>query len=87
MQTENRQTFRVVVNRKLHKIYRSLNINFSNPGMAIGHDVFDYLQYDGTFYISDNVRQDEETDSDYAGFVFGYQNNRYTYLYYKLLPT
>lgn len=43
--------------------------------MAIGHDVFDHLEYDGTFYISSDFEH-RRLDDDYAGFVFGYQNNQ-----------
>ena len=44
--------------------------------MAIGHDVFGHLEYEGTLYISSDV---ERRDDDFVGFVFGYQNNRLVY--------
>ena len=43
---------------------------YSDPGMAIGRESFDYVEYSGTLFIGNNI------DDDYAGFVFSYQSNR-----------
>ena len=43
--------------------------------MAIGRDSFDYVEYSGTFFVGLNL------DDDYAGFVFGYQNNRLYFVF------
>ena len=45
----------------------------SRPGIAIGNDRMRGIDYEGTFYIDDS-------DDDYVGVVFGYQDNTHFYL-------
>ena len=39
----------------------------------MGPNRFNYVRYTGSFHII----QELEPDNDYAGFIFGYQDNRY----------
>jgi syndecan 4 len=64
------------INDDGEEILQTLN---SDPGMAIGHDVFNHFEYEGTLYISSDIEADR-LDDDFAGFVFGYQNNRKFYV-------
>lgn len=64
------------INDDGEEILQALN---SDPGMAIGHDVFNHFEYEGTLYISSDIEADR-LDDDFAGFVFGYQNNRKFYV-------
>lgn len=54
------------------EIWQLLN---SDPGIAIGPDVFTGVDFEGTFYIDDN-----DDDDDFVGFVFGYQDPRHFYV-------
>ncbi|XP_002731598.1 cartilage oligomeric matrix protein-like [Saccoglossus kowalevskii] len=46
----------------------------SDPGILIAYPGFGGVDYDGTFFVN------SVTDDDYAGFVFGYQDNKSFYV-------
>ncbi|XP_077299488.1 cartilage oligomeric matrix protein-like [Arctopsyche grandis] len=45
----------------------------SNPGLAVGYDSFNGVDFEGTFFV------DTEVDNDYVGFIFSYQDNHKFY--------
>lgn len=53
------------------EIFQKFN---SDPGLAIGRDRLVGVDFEGTFYITD------QWDDDFVGFVFGYVNNRKFYM-------
>ncbi|XP_073822844.1 cartilage oligomeric matrix protein-like [Musca autumnalis] len=60
-----------VIHANGSEITQKLN---SDPGLAVGRDAFDGVDFDGTFYVND------ELDDDYVGFIFSYQSNRKFYI-------
>ncbi|XP_017767633.1 PREDICTED: cartilage oligomeric matrix protein [Eufriesea mexicana] len=46
----------------------------SDPGIAIGPDIFSGVDFEGTFFV------DDDGDDDSVGFVFSYQDNRRFYI-------
>uniref|UniRef100_A0A8D8AC88 Thrombospondin-4 n=1 Tax=Culex pipiens TaxID=7175 RepID=A0A8D8AC88_CULPI len=54
------------------EIFQKFN---SDPGLAIGYDKVEGLDFEGTFFIKPEYFQDD----DFVGFVFGYVSNRKFY--------
>ena len=60
-----------VVSNNGTKVKQSLN---SDPGLAIGQDNLEGLDFEGTLFV--NTRSDD----DYLGFVFSYQSSSKFYV-------
>ncbi|CAH0550359.1 unnamed protein product [Brassicogethes aeneus] len=69
----------VIYNRGA-EIVQTMN---SDPGLAVGHDKFSGVDFEGTFFV------DTDIDDDYVGFIFSYQDNRrfYTVMWKKNIQT
>ncbi|ROT79306.1 thrombospondin [Penaeus vannamei] len=63
--------FSMVVYDNGAEIHQIVN---SDPGLAIGNDVMNDVDFEGTFFIEDT------SDDDFVGFVFGYQSNAKFYV-------
>ncbi|XP_062539279.1 cartilage oligomeric matrix protein-like [Armigeres subalbatus] len=59
------------IRNKGAEIFQKFN---SDPGLAIGRDRLQGVDFEGTFYVTD------QEDDDFVGFVFGYVNNRKFYM-------
>ena len=60
-----------IIFNKGAEIMQTIN---SDPGLAVGFHAFGGVDFEGTFYVESHI------DDDYAGFVFGYQDNAHFYV-------
>ncbi|RXG70279.1 Cartilage oligomeric matrix protein [Armadillidium vulgare] len=69
-----------VIYNKGAEIVQTMN---SDPGLAVGFNKFQGVDFEGTFFV------DSEIDDDYVGFIFSYQNNAnfYTVMWKKNTQT
>ncbi|XP_077298566.1 cartilage oligomeric matrix protein-like [Arctopsyche grandis] len=69
-----------VIYNKGAEIVQTMN---SDPGLAVGYDSFNGVDFEGTFFV------DTDVDDDYVGFIFSYQDNHkfYTVMWKKATQT
>jgi thrombospondin 2/3/4/5 len=67
---DNQKDPRWLLYNKGAEMVQTLN---SDPGMAIGFDAFNGVDFEGTLFV------DTELDDDYIGFIFSFQSNKRFY--------